>query len=61
LQINEFLVDIHCAIRVLDKWSMHQELFHRYKGLKRVLTRPLSPLVTSYFQRLLKKYLQMTS
>lgn len=57
--VDRFLVSIYCAIRILDKWSMHQELFHRYKGLKRVLTRPLSPLVTSYFQRRLNHYLHL--
>lgn len=57
--INESLVSIYAAIRVLDKWTMHQGLFSRYKGMKRVLTRPLTPLVTAYFQRLWKSYLQM--
>ncbi len=57
--IDENLINIYAAIRVLDKWTMHQELLYRYKGLKRVLTRPLSPLVSGYFQRLWKSYLQM--
>lgn len=59
--IDEGLVNVYAAIRVLDKWVMHQDLFYRYKGLKRVLTRPLSPLVTTYFQKLWKSRLQNTA
>jgi serine/threonine protein kinase len=57
--LDDFLVHIYSAIRVLDKWAMHQELFYRYKGLKRVITRPLLPLITSYFQRLWNNHMQM--
>ena len=57
--LDNFLVNVYAAIRVLDKWAMHQELFDRYKGLKRVITRPLAPLVRSYFQRLWNHHLQM--
>lgn len=56
--INHFLVNVYSAIRVLDKWAMHQELFYNYKGWKRIITLPLAPLVTSYFQRLWKYHLQ---
>lgn len=55
--VNRFLVQLFCAYRVLDKWTMHEELFSRYKGLKRVFTRPLSPILTSYFRELLHRYL----
>lgn len=56
--IDASLVNLFCAIRVLDKWTMHEELFHRYKRLKRLFTRPLGPLLTSYFDGLLNRYLQ---
>lgn len=55
---DDFLVNIYAAIRVLEKWAMHEQLFHNYKGWKRVITRPLSPMVTSYFEKLWNRYLQ---
>ena len=55
--VNGFLVNLFCAIRVLDKWTMHEELFHKYKRLKRLFTRPLGPILTSYFQAVLNRYL----
>jgi hypothetical protein len=55
--INGFLVNLFCAYRVLDKWTMHEELFHNYKRLKRIFTRPVGPLITSYFHGLLNRYL----
>lgn len=59
--VDDHLVNAYAAIRVLDKWTMHQDLFYRYRGLKRVLSRPLFPLVTAYFQRLWKSRLQHTA
>lgn len=57
--VDPFLVQIYAAIRVLDKWAMHQELFQKYKGAKRVFTRPLLPFVTAYFQRVWNSHLRM--
>jgi hypothetical protein len=57
-QMNNFLVNLFCALRVLDKWTMHEELLSRYKGIKRVLTRPFSPQVTSYFRALFNRYME---
>jgi len=54
---DRFLVDLFCAMRILDKWTMHEDLFHRYKRWKRVFTRPLAPFVTAYFRRELDRYL----
>jgi hypothetical protein len=54
---SEVLVRIYAALKVVDKWSMYEELMGRYKGWKRVLALPAAPLVTAYFQKLLKKHL----
>lgn len=54
---DHFLMNLFCAIRILDKWTMHTELLHRYKGLKRVATRPMVPIVNRYFEALFKRYL----
>lgn len=60
--IDPFFINLFCAIRVLDKWIMHTELLYRYKGLKRMVTRPLVPVVNRYFEALLTRYLrQVTS
>jgi hypothetical protein len=58
IPIGGFFVNIFCAIRVLDKWTMHAQLLHQYKGLKRIATRPLIPFVNAYFQSLLRRYLR---
>ena len=55
--IDEFLINIYCSIRILDKWTMYEELFSRYKGMKYLMTRPLAPYVGAYFRRLLQRYL----
>lgn len=56
---NQTLVRVFSAVKVLDKWLMYQELMSRYKGMKRLVSRPLAPLVTGYFQNLLNKYLEL--
>jgi len=54
---DEFLVQLYSAIKVLDKWAMYEGLMSRYKGIKYLLALPVGPLVTSYFQNVLKKHL----
>jgi hypothetical protein len=56
---EEVLVRIYSAIKVVDKWSMYEELMGRYKGLKRALSIPAAPLVSVYFHSLLKKHLDL--
>jgi hypothetical protein len=55
---DEVLVRVYSALKVVDKWSMYEELMGRYKGLKRALSVPAAPLVSAYFQKLLKKHLE---
>jgi thiamine kinase-like enzyme len=55
---NEILVRIYSALKVVDKWSMYEELMGRYKGLKRALSISTAPLVSLYFQNLLRKHLK---
>jgi hypothetical protein len=54
---EEILVRLYSAIKVMDKWLMYEELMSRYKGIKHVLSVPVGPFVTLYFQNLLKKHL----
>jgi thiamine kinase-like enzyme len=56
---DEVLIRVYSALKVVDKWSMYEELMGRYKGLKRALAIPAAPLVSAYFQNLLKKHLEM--
>jgi thiamine kinase-like enzyme len=54
---DEFLVKLFSALKVLEKWNMYEELMSRYKGTKLLLSIPGRPLVTIYFQQLLRKHL----
>ena len=54
---NEFLVKLYSAIKVLDKWTMYEELMSRYRGVKYLLSFPVGPIVTAYFKNVLKKHL----
>jgi thiamine kinase-like enzyme len=56
---DETLVRVYSALKVVDKWSMYEELMGRYKGLKRALSIPAGPLVSAYFQKLLRKHLDL--
>jgi hypothetical protein len=56
---EEVLVRIYSAIKVVDKWAMYEELMGRYKGLKRALSIPAAPVVSVYFQSLVKKHLDL--
>ena len=51
------LLRVYIALRVLDKWLMHEDLMRRYKGIKHLLSLPLAPYVSSYFLKLMKKHL----
>lgn len=54
---DEMLARIYSAIKVMDTWLMYEELMSRYKGIKHLLSVPVGPFVTRYFQYLLKKHL----
>ena len=56
---NEVLIRVYSAMKVLDKWLMYEELMNRYKGVKHLLAYPIAPFVTAYFQKLLKKHLEL--
>ncbi|HSJ88054.1 MAG TPA: phosphotransferase [Anaerolineales bacterium] len=56
---EKFLVAIYSAIKVLDKWTMYEELMSRYKGMKHLLSIPVAPFVTAYFQNTFRKHLNM--
>jgi thiamine kinase-like enzyme len=56
---NETLARIYSAVKVVDKWAMYEELMGKYKGLKKAMAIPVAPLVSAYFQKLLKKHLNL--
>jgi thiamine kinase-like enzyme len=58
---DKFLVSIYSAIKVLDKWTMYEELMSRYKGMKHFLSIPVGPFVTAYFQNVFHKHLNMAT
>jgi len=54
---EKFFIKLFSALKVLEKWNMYEELMSRYKGIKYLLSIPIGPWVTIYFQHLLKKQL----
>jgi hypothetical protein len=54
---NAFFVKLFSAVKVLDKWTMYEELISKYKGIKHLLSFPVGPHVTAYFRRTLAKHL----
>lgn len=54
---NEFFVRLFSALKIVDKWTMYEELMSRYKGVKHLLAYPVGPVVTAYFKNVLKKHL----
>ncbi len=58
---DKFLVAIYSAIKILDKWTMYEELMSRYKGMKYLLSIPLGPFVTAYFQNRFRQHLNMAN
>jgi hypothetical protein len=56
---NNVLIRVYSAMKVMDKWLMYEELMNRYKGVKHLLAFPVAPFVTTYFQHLLKKHLDL--
>jgi thiamine kinase-like enzyme len=56
---DEGLVRVYSALKVVDKWSMYEELMGRYKSWKRALAVPAGLFVSLYFQNLLKKHLAL--
>ena len=55
----EELVRVYSAVQVLDKWLMYENLMSKYKGIKHYLSLPVGPFVSGYFQKLLKKHLDL--
>lgn len=54
---NEFFVQLFSAIKILDKWTMYEELMSKYRGMKFLLSIPVGPYVTAYFRNILTKHL----
>ncbi len=56
---QEILARIYAVVKVLDKWRMYEELMAKYKGMKHILSVPMAPLISAYFQNLFKKHLEL--
>jgi hypothetical protein len=59
--VDEFLVKLFSAVKILDKWTMYEELMSKYRGIKYLLSFPIGPYVTAYFHATLKKHLSSIS
>jgi len=55
--VNNNLISLYCAIKMLDKWVMYEEIMAGYKGRKRLLGFFAAPIVRLYFSTKTKHYL----
>lgn len=51
------LLNLYCAIKMLDKWVMYEEIMANSKGRKRLLSFLSAPLLRAYFKSKITKYL----
>ena len=55
--IDADLLNLYCAIKMLDKWVMYEAIMSRSNGLKKIRARLAAPLLRAYFQTGVIKYL----
>lgn len=53
------LVNLYCAIKLLDKWVMYENIMSKAIGMKRLLSIPAGPLLRFYFKSKIRGYLEM--
>ncbi|MBI5964284.1 MAG: hypothetical protein HY863_12470 [Chloroflexi bacterium] len=51
------LINLYCAIKMLDKWVMYEEIMFKSTGRKYLLSIVAAPLLRAYFKPRIKKYL----
>lgn len=55
------LINLYCAIKMLDKWVMYEEIIFKSKGWKKPLSVFAAPILRTYFKTRIKKYLDSKS
>jgi tRNA A-37 threonylcarbamoyl transferase component Bud32 len=57
--IDKDLINLYCAIKMLDKWVMYEEIMSKSKGIKRLRSFLAAPFVRAYFKPRIDKYLNL--
>lgn len=55
-KFDSALVNLYCAIKMLDKWVMYENIMSKAKGGKYLLSIPAAPLLRAYFRLKIRKY-----
>jgi len=57
--IDYTLINLYCAIKMLDKWVMYEEIASKTKGWKSFLSLFAAPMLRTYFKPRIKHYLNL--
>jgi len=60
-EFDTALVNLYCAIKLLDKWVMYENIMNKAKGRKRLISIPAGPLLRFYFKSKIMGYLELMS
>jgi hypothetical protein len=55
---DKLLINLYCSLMLLDKWVRYEDNASRYRGLKWLLSRLLSPIPKLYFMTRINRYLR---
>jgi hypothetical protein len=55
--VDYALINLYCAIKMLDKWVMYEEIMAQAKGRKRIRSFFAGPVLRAYFKPRIRKYL----
>jgi hypothetical protein len=56
--LNEQLIlNLYCALMLLDKWVRYEDNATRYRGMKKLISRLLSPIPKHYYRNRINTYL----
>ncbi|MBI5944544.1 MAG: hypothetical protein HY864_09260 [Chloroflexi bacterium] len=58
-EFDAALVNLYCAIKLLDKWVMYENIMNKAKSGKYLLSIPAAPLLRFYFKSKIMKYLEL--
>ncbi|MBI5353862.1 MAG: hypothetical protein HZB50_14560 [Chloroflexi bacterium] len=58
-EIDNTLINLYCAIKMLDKWVMYEEIASKTKGWKSFLSLFAVPMLRVYFKPRIKNYLDL--
>ena len=58
---DTLLINLYCALMLVDKWARYEDNASRYRGIKRIVARLMFPLSRHYFKNRINTYLNATT